>query len=321
MDKSKLLRLGVLALSCGLLASCGLSNPTIFDRLGAYGSNNAGSAAGDKVSTVYPSRMASVSVPLGSWGGNQAVMPGTFYSYSDFTIQSTGSSSYGFYIGKGYGNLSFSCSAVVSSESKVTYSVSFSNLGVNLGFAFGISLSLPVSGGGAGQTVVSFPVATIPVLGSSSLVSYDGGSRGSLDTFPATFSLTSIGVVSAEEYADQGYSAGYSGGYSAGFSGGYSAGYSAGGSFGYSAGGSVGFVNGYNSGYTQGYTMAGGDKFDIWALMSACLTMPFTFFSQAFDVDIFSGTQYAFNVGTIVYSFFAIFLIFEVVKIIIGLVK
>ena len=60
---------------------------------------------------------------------------------------------------------------------------------------------------------------------------------------------------------------------------------------------------------------------DIWSLMSAVLTMPFTFLSSFWTTPIFSGTPYQFVPSVIIYSLFAIILIYGIVRLILGFLK
>lgn len=60
---------------------------------------------------------------------------------------------------------------------------------------------------------------------------------------------------------------------------------------------------------------------DIWSLMSAVLTMPFTFLTSFWTHPIFEGTPFAFVPSTLIYSLFAITLIYAIVKLIMGIVK
>ena len=60
---------------------------------------------------------------------------------------------------------------------------------------------------------------------------------------------------------------------------------------------------------------------DIWSLMSAILTMPFTFFSSFMDFELFSGTPYAFVPSVLIVSIFGIVCIYSIFKIIVGFFK
>lgn len=60
---------------------------------------------------------------------------------------------------------------------------------------------------------------------------------------------------------------------------------------------------------------------DIWGLMSAVLSMPLTFLTQAFSVTVFAGTPYAFSVSSIIVGLFGILLVFAIVKLIMGFLK
>ena len=95
--------------------------------------------------------------------------------------------------------------------------------------------------------------------------------------------------------------------YNSGFGAGYGSGYSNGYSIGYSGG----FTQGYNTGQDN-------PNYDIWGMIGGVLSMPFTFIQQAFDVTLFAGTAYAFPVGNVIYSFFAIALLVAIIKLILG---
>ena len=53
---------------------------------------------------------------------------------------------------------------------------------------------------------------------------------------------------------------------------------------------------------------------DVRGLMYNILTMPFTFISQAFDVTLWQGTQYAINIGNFIKSILAISAILFIIK-------
>lgn len=57
---------------------------------------------------------------------------------------------------------------------------------------------------------------------------------------------------------------------------------------------------------------------NIWGLMLNVLTMPFSFISQAFNVTIFEGSPYAFNISNILLSLIAIILLLWIIKLILG---
>lgn len=60
---------------------------------------------------------------------------------------------------------------------------------------------------------------------------------------------------------------------------------------------------------------------DIPSIMLLILTLPFSFLSQAFDLTLFPGTQYAFNVADIILTIIGAIIIFYIIKLIIKMIK
>ena len=58
---------------------------------------------------------------------------------------------------------------------------------------------------------------------------------------------------------------------------------------------------------------------DVAGLLFTIISLPFTFFSQAFDLTLFSGTAYAINIGDVFLLIIAILIIIAVIKIIMSL--
>lgn len=111
--------------------------------------------------------------------------------------------------------------------------------------------------------------------------------------------------------------------YSQGFNDGQQVGYESGQDAGYSQGQSEGYSWGYGAGYSAGVAAGGGTMqvIDIWGLMSAVITMPFTFFSQGLDWTLFAGSPYEFSVSIFFGSLFVILMLWKIIQLIIGLGK
>ena len=60
---------------------------------------------------------------------------------------------------------------------------------------------------------------------------------------------------------------------------------------------------------------------DIPSIMLLILTLPFSFLSQAFDLTLFKGTQYAFNAADIILTIVGAIIIFYIIKLIIKIIK
>lgn len=75
---------------------------------------------------------------------------------------------------------------------------------------------------------------------------------------------------------------------------------------------------GYQTGFTTGYQNKGdlidGNFIDIRNMMLSVLTMPFTFINQAFDVTLWEGTAYEFNVGNFIKGLIAIASILFIIR-------
>lgn len=108
-------------------------------------------------------------------------------------------------------------------------------------------------------------------------------------------------------------------GYNEGYNSGYEAGQDAAQSSVYDAGRS----DGYAAGYSAGLEAGGGEQnvIDIWGLMSAVITMPFTFFSQGLDWTLFAGSQYEFSVSIFFGSLLVILMLWKIIQLVIGLGK
>lgn len=76
--------------------------------------------------------------------------------------------------------------------------------------------------------------------------------------------------------------------------------------------------NQYQTGFTTGYQNKGdlidGNFIDIRNMMLSVLTMPFTFINQAFDVTLWEGTAYEFNVGNFIKGLIAIAAILFIIR-------
>lgn len=74
----------------------------------------------------------------------------------------------------------------------------------------------------------------------------------------------------------------------------------------------------YASGYTTGYQAKGdltdGNFLSIRNMMLSVLTMPFTFINQAFNVTLWEGTAYAFNIGNFIKGVIAIASILFIIR-------
>lgn len=111
----------------------------------------------------------------------------------------------------------------------------------------------------------------------------------------------------------------YQKGYSEGYDSGYEAGQDAAQSSVYDAGRSDGYVAGYSAGLEAGDgTM---EVINIWGLMSAVITMPFTFFSQGLDWTLFAGSPYEFSVSIFFGSLLVILMLWKIIQLVIGLGK
>lgn len=111
--------------------------------------------------------------------------------------------------------------------------------------------------------------------------------------------------------------------YSQGFRDGEQVGYESGQDAGYSQGQSAGYSWGYGAGYSAGVAAGGGTMqvIDIWGLMSAVITMPFTFFSQGLDWTLFAGSPYEFSVSIFFGSLLVILMLWKIIQLVIGLGK
>lgn len=123
------------------------------------------------------------------------------------------------------------------------------------------------------------------------------------------------------------------------YASGYNAGYEAGSSAGYDSGvadANVAFdrrlLNAYDEGYDAGYR-AGYEKglkvsevtnvqvFDIFPLISAIVSMPFTFMTQGLDWTLFQGTPYEFGVSAFIGTVFVVLMVWKIFKLVIGFGK
>lgn len=111
--------------------------------------------------------------------------------------------------------------------------------------------------------------------------------------------------------------------YDEGYRDGREDGYDSGMEAGASAGRSEGYSNGYGAGYSAGLAAGGGSMqvIDIWGLMSAVITMPFTFFSQGLDWTLFAGSPYEFSVSIFFGSLLVILMLWKIIQLIMGLGK
>ena len=112
----------------------------------------------------------------------------------------------------------------------------------------------------------------------------------------------------------------YNQGSTDGITDGYTAGETAGYTDGYTAGQTAGYTDGYTAGETAGYQEGWNDNtslnnpIDIRGLMLNILTMPFTFIRQAFNVTMWEGTPYQFNVSNFILSLIAIATILFIIR-------
>lgn len=128
--------------------------------------------------------------------------------------------------------------------------------------------------------------------------------------------IANIRVLSS--YA-QGYQNGYAAGSSAGYSNGYDVGWTAGDARyqeGYEFGYGVGYRTGFLKGQQAGETV---QVVDIWPLISAVVTMPFTFLTQGFDWTLFKGSPYEFGVSTFIGTVFVLLMVWKIFKLVIGM--
>lgn len=118
-----------------------------------------------------------------------------------------------------------------------------------------------------------------------------------------------------------GYSSGYADGYDDGNSAGLSEGYGSGYSGGYDVGASIGYSSGYGVGWNEGVQVnADFTVVDIWPLLSAIVTMPFTFVQNGLDWNLFSGTPYEFSVNAFFGSLLVLLMVWKVVTLVIKMV-
>ena len=88
----------------------------------------------------------------------------------------------------------------------------------------------------------------------------------------------------------------------------------------YNQGSTDGITDGYTAGETAGYQEGWNDNtslnnpIDIRGLMLNILTMPFTFIRQAFNVTMWEGTPYQFNVSNFILSLIAIATILFIIR-------
>lgn len=73
-------------------------------------------------------------------------------------------------------------------------------------------------------------------------------------------------------------------------------------------------TNAYDNGYLEGTRIGGTEIIDIRGIILTIITMPFTFITQAFDVTLWEGTQYAFHVGAFIKAMIAIASILFIIK-------
>lgn len=75
-----------------------------------------------------------------------------------------------------------------------------------------------------------------------------------------------------------------------------------------------GYQTGYSAGYQTKGDLADGNFLDIRNMMLSVLTMPFTFINQAFNVTLWEGTTYEFNIGRFIKGLIAIASILFIIK-------
>lgn len=152
----------------------------------------------------------------------------------------------------------------------------------------------------------------IPNTTDSSLNSYDLSLAYNSD-------VANIRVLSSYS---QGYQNGYAAGSSAGYSSGYDVGWKAG-----DARYQEGYDTGYDVGYRMGFIRASQEGsgrpqvVDIWPLISAIVTMPFTFMTQGLDWTLFEGSPYEFGVSTFIGTVFVVLMVWKIFKLVIGMGK
>lgn len=82
----------------------------------------------------------------------------------------------------------------------------------------------------------------------------------------------------------------------------------------------AGFDDGYEEGYYDGANFEGHlEVVNFYDVFSMIVSTPLTFLYTALDIELFSGTPYAFNPGTFVLSVLCILMIWRIVVMVIGI--